>query len=83
MHLLRTTAYLDTYGGGATETEVEQQEIRFLLFQQFPVGCFAISRANHFRLGDVVADDSQCAFEFEGHVLDDNHFEVIHIFTIY
>ena len=58
MHLLCTAADLNAHRCGATKAEVEQQEVGLLLLEKFPIGRLTISRANHFRLRDVVADDS-------------------------
>ena len=66
---------LDTHGGGASKAKVEQHEVGFLLLEQFPVGGLVLSCSNHFRLRNIRADDAQGAFEFEGHVLDDNNFK--------
>jgi hypothetical protein len=59
-------------------SEVEQYKVGLLLLDESPVRGFIVCRTYHFRLGNLVADDAFRAFEFEGHVLDDNQFKFFH-----
>ena len=87
MEFLGVAANLDAHRGGASKAQVEQHEVGLLLFEQSPVGWFVFGRSYHFCFRNIAPDDSQSAFKFEGHILDNNYFKFIHIydlrFTIY
>ena len=76
-------AYLDTYGCGSTQPQVEQYEVGLVVADDTPVFCLVVGCADYLRLGNVVADDAFCAFEFEGHVLYYYYLEIIHIYIYY
>ena len=76
--LLGLTTDLDAYGGGTTQPQVEQYEVGLLLLDETPEAGFIVGSTNDLRLGNLVAYDAFRAFEFEGHVLDNNELKFFH-----
>ena len=79
VQFLRVTTDLHADGGRSPKAEIKQHEVGNLLLEQSPVGWFRVCCTNHFRLWDVRADYTEGAFQFEGHILNDNDFEMIHV----
>ena len=62
MLFLCVTANLNTYGGGATQSQVEQNEVGQLFLQQLPVFLLVVGGADNVGLGYVVANDADGTF---------------------
>ena len=76
--LLGLTTNLDTNGGGATQSEVEQYEVGLLLLDESPEAGLIGCRPDDLGLGNLVTYNAFSAFKFEGHVLDDDHLKFFH-----
>ena len=78
IHLLGLTAYLDADSRGAAQSEVEQDKVGLLFLDESPERQLVVGSTDDFCLGDFVTNDTFRTFEFEGHVLDDNKFKLVH-----
>ena len=61
------------------KSEVEQHEVGGLLFDEFPVSRLVLCRSDDLSFRDVGTDNAKGAFEFEGHILNDDDFKILHI----
>ena len=73
-------AYLNTHGGASPKPEVEQKEVGLVVANESPIFRLIVCSAYYLRLGNVVADNSFCTFEFEGHILYYYYLEIIHVY---
>ena len=73
-------AYLNTHGGASPKPEVEQKEVGLVVANESPVFSLVVGCTDYLRLGNVVADNSFCTFEFEGHILYYYYLEIIHVY---
>ena len=56
----------------------QQHEVGLLFLDEPPIGHLVGSSTDDVCLGNLVANYTFRAFEFEGHVLDDNKFKLVH-----
>ena len=75
IRLLGVAANLDTHGGAAAQTKVEQHQVGRIALDESPVLRLVLGRSNDFGLGDVVTEDAFSAFQFERNILHDDDFE--------
>ena len=76
--LLGLTADFYAYRGRTAQTQVEQNQVRQLLLDEFPIGYFALGSTDDFSLGNIVFKDSLCALQFQGHVFYYDDFKIFH-----
>ena len=78
VHFLGLTANLHAHGGRSAQAEVEQYKVGLLLLDKPPEADLIVGSPDDLSLRNLVTYDTFSAFEFEGHVLDDNHLKLFH-----
>ena len=72
------TTDFNTNGGRTAQSKVEQHEVGLLLFDQSPKAGLIFCSPNNLSFGNLMTYNAFSTFEFEGHVLDNNHLKFFH-----
>ena len=78
--LFGMSAYLHAYGSRTTQPQVEQHQVGKIVLDESPILGLILSCADNLGFGNVVTEDSFCAFQFQGHVFHDDYFKLFHCF---